>query len=402
MDLHGGTPYWLLRAGLRSIAPALNKDISCDVAIVGSGITGSMLASTLARARCNVVVLDRRDLATGSTMASTALLMYELDIPLHKLESMIGDASARAAYKAGVKAIDTIARYCNRSRVPFERVPSVYIATSKTASEELEQELAARRVVGFRVRPLTQKQLLRRWGVSAQYGIESQGAGLVDPFELTHSMLHDAEKHGAKIYDRTAVASCKPGSRGIILKTSENHIVTASHVVYATGYEAAANLPRGLVDLDSSFAVISEPLPTKVRPFVLWQRADPYLYVRFADNRIVIGGLDEPFVDPDQRDALIKTKAHKLTRQARKILPNLSITPAFAWAGTFGTSRDGIGYVGCLPDETRFSYALGFGGNGITFGTMGALIISDMLAGTKYTTRAEREIFSFARHLPNK
>lgn len=400
MDLHGGTPYWLLRAGLRSIAPALSSDLTCDVAIIGSGITGSMLASTLARAGCNVILLDRRDLGTGSTMASTALLMYELDVPLHKLEMMIGRKSARTAYEVGLKAIETIARGCKRSRVPFERVPSVYFASAKEASCELEMELAARRAAGFVVVPLTRRQLFRRWGVTAQSAIESQGAGLVDPFELTHAMLRDAVKYCAKVFDRTAVIACKSTSSGIVLKTSERHTVTARHVVYASGYEAADSLPKGLVDLSSSFAVMTEPLAGSVAPFILWQRADPYLYIRFADNRLLIGGLDEPFVDPDHRDALITRKTRNLTRRARALLPNLSFTPAFAWAGTFGSSRDGIGYVGCLPGESRYSYALGFGGNGITFGTIGALIICDMLAGTNHTTRLEREVFSFARHLP--
>ncbi len=398
MDLHGGTPYWLLRAGLRSVTPALHRDLTCDVAIVGSGITGSMLASTLARAGCRVVLLDRRDLATGSTMASTALLMYELDVPLFKLEAMIGTDGARAAYAAGVKAINTIERCCRRSDVPFKRVPSVYFATSKLASPELEQELAARRAAGFVVRPLTSRQLHRRWGVSAQSAIESQGAGMVDPFELSHAMLRDAVKHGAHVFDRTLVTSHRITPQGVTLKTAERNTVTARHIVYATGYEAAASLPKGLVDLSSSFAVMTEPLTTNPTPFILWQRADPYLYVRFADNRLLIGGLDEPFVDPEQRDALITTKARILTRRARALLPNLSFTPAFAWAGTFGSSRDGIGYVGCLPGESHFSYALGFGGNGITFGTMGALILSDMLVGTSHTTHAEREAFSFSRH----
>lgn len=225
---------------------------------------------------------------------------------------------------------------------------------------------------------------------------------MADPFELTHAMLQDAQKHGARIFDRTAVTARKPGPRGVTLTTSALHTVTARHVVYATGYEAAATIPKGLVDLSSSFAVMTEPLNTKVTPFILWQRADPYLYVRFADNRLLIGGQDEPFVDPPHRDALIPSKARSLTRRARALLPHLSITPAFAWAGTFGTSRDGIGYVGRLPNESQCSFALGFGGNGITFGTMGALILADMLANTNHTTKEERAVFSFERSIHNR
>jgi choline dehydrogenase-like flavoprotein len=51
-------------------------------AIIGGGITGAAIAHELTLAGCAVVVLDRRDIGTGSTSGSTSLLQYEIDVSL--------------------------------------------------------------------------------------------------------------------------------------------------------------------------------------------------------------------------------------------------------------------------------------------------------------------------------
>ena len=60
----------------------LTRNLQTDVLIVGAGITGAMIGETLAEAGLAVVVVDRRVPATGSTIASTALVQYEIDTPL--------------------------------------------------------------------------------------------------------------------------------------------------------------------------------------------------------------------------------------------------------------------------------------------------------------------------------
>src|SRR5262245_11519995 len=85
VDLHSDHPYWTVRNGLVHVYPPLERDIRCDAAIVGGGITGAILLNAFTAAGIDCVVIDRRDVGQGSTSASTALLQYEIDTPLYEL-----------------------------------------------------------------------------------------------------------------------------------------------------------------------------------------------------------------------------------------------------------------------------------------------------------------------------
>ena len=61
MDLKSGYPWWIVRNGLPSQFEPLAGSIRCDVAVIGAGITGTLVARELASAGMDVVVLDRRD-----------------------------------------------------------------------------------------------------------------------------------------------------------------------------------------------------------------------------------------------------------------------------------------------------------------------------------------------------
>ena len=81
MDLTSPHAFWLLRNGVGEVAPPLEGDRSCDVAVIGAGVTGALVVNAVTEAGFSVVALDRRHPAHGSTSASTALLQYELDAP---------------------------------------------------------------------------------------------------------------------------------------------------------------------------------------------------------------------------------------------------------------------------------------------------------------------------------
>lgn len=65
MDLRSGHAYWLLKNGLLGAYPSLREDISCDVAVLGGGITGALTAYHLAREGIDRIVIDQRDVGTG-------------------------------------------------------------------------------------------------------------------------------------------------------------------------------------------------------------------------------------------------------------------------------------------------------------------------------------------------
>ena len=61
MDLRTGTPVWLASDPAELAFPKLRKNISCDVAIIGAGVTGALLAHALLKSGLRVVVLDKRE-----------------------------------------------------------------------------------------------------------------------------------------------------------------------------------------------------------------------------------------------------------------------------------------------------------------------------------------------------
>src|SRR5512132_1966154 len=98
MDLRTGCSLWPPLDGPLAVYAPLSKDVTCDIAIVGGGISGALAAYYFTQAGIDAVVIDRRELGEGSTVASTGLLQYEIDTPLCRLIEMIGRDRANCAY----------------------------------------------------------------------------------------------------------------------------------------------------------------------------------------------------------------------------------------------------------------------------------------------------------------
>ena len=108
MKLRSYEAFWLLKNGLMNSYPSLQEDIKCDIAVVGAGITGALISHTLHRAGYNTVVIDKRDVAAGSSSATTSMLQYEIDTPMIDLAEMIGEEGAVISYKAGIESLQIL------------------------------------------------------------------------------------------------------------------------------------------------------------------------------------------------------------------------------------------------------------------------------------------------------
>jgi len=383
LDLHGGEPYWLVRNGLGLVVPPLERDLECDVAIIGGGITGAFAADALSTAGLSVVVLDRRHIGRGSTAASTALLQYDLDVPLFRLRDQLGTSDAERAYRLGVEGIELVQALAKRSDADFQLRPSLYLGRGVKAIVALKQELKARIECGLDVEWLDKSELSAAYGLVADGAIRSSVAAEVDPFRLTQQLLAACVARGVGVHDRTEVTSIDEHDSTVSLLTKSGHTVRARWVVHASGYEAVRALPRGAVSLSSTFAVLSEPLPASQGPWLdralVWEFADPYFYARWVEDRLLFGGRDLSFRSAPARDRLIPQRALALCSDVNGLSPSRVVETAFAWAGTFGTTADGLGYVGALPGQPRTLFALGFGGNGITTSALASRILTDLV-----------------------
>jgi glycine/D-amino acid oxidase-like deaminating enzyme len=262
----------------------------------------------------------------------------------------------------------------------------------------LRREYELRRKHGFAVRFWNRPQVKGAGTLPFHAAIVSRPAGEIDAHAFTHGLLEAAVRRGARVHDRTAVRRYRPTRTGVVLHTDRGAEVRAGWVVIAAGYEAADFLPPCDIRLHSTYALVSEPLaalPGWPGRRIIWETARPYFYVRTTeDNRVMLGGADEPFRDPVERDRLLPGKVRRLVRRFHRWFPRISLEPAYAWAGTFAETKDGLPFIGALPAFPRACFALGYGGNGITFSVLAAALIRDVCAGRP---NADAALFRFGR-----
>ena len=400
LDLRTESPFWLMKNGFLEVYRALSEDLTVDFAIMGGGISGALQAWHLSRKGATIALVDRRHIGMGSTAASTALLQYDIDKSLHELIEIFGEKKAVRAYEMSLEALLNLEKIAETLDLEnhFERRSSVYFAETQAGTPFLDRECRTRERYGYEVELWDESEVEKRFPVSLPAALYTKPAGIVDPYRLTHGLLQNAIKKGAKIFDKTAVLSIEQRKDGVTLHTSQGHRISAKKLVIACGYESINYIPFQLVSLASTYALISEPLTQKEIWFenaVFWNTGNPYIYGRTTtDNRIIFGGGDESFYNPKQRDELLGRKTGELTARFENMFPDLPFKVDYNWAGTFVETEDGLPYIGSIKQLPRTYFALGYGGNGVTFSQLAAEILCDLLMGVE---NKDAEIYSFER-----
>ena len=394
MDVRTRDSIWTQSAPLELARGPLAEDVACDVLVIGTGITGALMAQRLSASGLDVIMVDQRTLARGSTIASTALIQYEIDVPLVRLARQIGSSTARSVYRQTRDALDDLRALVEDNGFDCElrRRPTLFLAVDEDDVALLHAETLARRAIGIEVSYLDAEALASSYAIGRAGAIRSEVSYELNPLKLTIALLKSAVRHGARIFDRTGmlVRGGIVPTPTVPLPTDTGHCITCKHVVYATGYDTPDQFPmlRNLCELRTTFALITEPVDVaRLWPerALLWEHADPYFYARTtADDRIIVGGDDEPLLASTERDALLDSKRESLLAQLDRLVPSIRPVPlSRIWGATFAQTADGLPFIGS-PDEARgCHFALGYGGNGITFSLIAARLIGDAIIDGK-------------------
>lgn len=388
MDLKSGLPFWLIKNGLSENYKRLEKDIETEVLIIGSGITGALVAHFLCENKVNCVVVDRRMESTGSTTASTAQLQYEIDIFLFDLIEKVGEKDAVKAYKMCLESISTLEKIINKLKidVDFQRVPSLYIASDAKGKKDLEREFKTRKKHDLPVEYLSQKELVSKYDINRKAALYNNESAQVDTYKLCQAILdYHRENSGLEVYSHTDITKINSEKSSITATTDKDISIKAKKIVAAPGFESERLLDEKVMQLHSTYVLVSQPMHPEdlwKEKCLIWETARPYIYVRTTtDNRIMVGGFDEPFQNPKKRDALMDKKNKAILKRFKQFFPESKIEMDFYWCGTFGETKDGLPFIGEHKKHPNMYFALGYGGNGITFSVIAAEMIKDMYLG---------------------
>lgn len=391
MDVRSETPFWLFKNGYLYDYPSLKQDLNTQVLVIGGGITGALVSYYLTAAGIETIVVDRKSIGMGSTCASTGLLQYEIDTPLHVLIQKVGKAHAQQSYQLCLESIHTLQRLSNKLYIDpkFQYKDSFFYASRIKDVDLIQREYDARKAMGIDLELLCEQEIATLFpAFKAKAALFSPTAAQVDPYILTHGLLQKSIKEGLQVFDNTEIIGLNHSKKKVVLKSEYGHTITAHNIVYATGYESVKLIEKAIARLHSTYALISEPFrgnePLWHKECLIWETAHPYLYERTTeDRRIIIGGKDEVFYSPGKRDRLLTRKKVLLEEAFARLFPHLKMRTDYAWCGTFAETKDGLPYIGKHPAHPNAYFALGFGGNGITFSVIAAEHIRDSITGKK-------------------
>ena len=387
-DLRTGLSLWLAKKPpplktIRSVA-----GLHADVIVVGTGISGALVADALTQAGYSVLAVDRREPMSGSTPASTTLLPFELDTPFIELSRKIGKSDAARGWWRSAQAvralqerIETLQIHCG-----FAERSMIYLPGNVLGTNQLKREAAERQKLGLRSEFIGRQHLHELTGMDKPGAILSQGNGEANPVQLVAGLWRHVLAQGGRMAANVDVTEVEQTRSRVRLKTQDGHSITAKYAVFCTGYELMKFArPRGY-KIISTWALATRPQPNRIWPSksLIWEAADPYLYMRTTgQGRVIVGGEDEPFSNDGLRDKLLPKKIAAIARKANRLFPGIDFTPDYAWTGSFGQSPTGLPAIGPVPKLPRCYAVLGFGGNGFTFSMLAAQLISRHVQGIK-------------------
>lgn len=365
----------------------LAEDLRCDVLVVGAGITGSFMAEHLSALGHRVCVLDREQPGLGSTAASTAMLLWEIDASLTELTQLYGFERAAALYHRSLRAVAGLKALVETCALPcgFHARHSVYLAKAGADPRGLLEEHELRQRANLPGAYLDHRRLLQEFALLRAAALVSPGSAEVDPVLLSQALLARARGHGATLLAGEAV-SYESAGRGVLVGLDNGHTIEADKVVLATGYVMPGWLDMPLHSISSTWAIAT---PTQAPATLwrdralLWEAGRNYSYARTTtDNRIVIGGEDDASL-PDQaaRDRAMPAKTATLLDRLAGLWPSSRGPAEFQWSGAFGETADGLPLIGAVPGRPNMFAAYGYGGNGITFSYMASRIVGRLMAG---------------------
>lgn len=388
MSLYHGALYWPTTLRDKPVYPKMNNDMSCDVLIIGAGMSGALLTYKLAKEPLEVILVDKDCVGDGSSSANTGLLQYSNDKMLHSFAESIGEKDAVRFYRLCLKGMEELKEIASTLQydIQFENRQSLYYASTEADVLSIKIEYEMLKKYNFPVEFLDEEMIYKTYGFKKHAAIRTSGDAEVNPQKLVVALIKEASKSSnVHVFENTEVEKLHYQDDYWLYK-SEEACIRAKHVVYATGYELNNYTRNMATKLNRTYVTVTNPISSFQQwedRSLIWETKRPYFYMRTTfDGRIVAGGLDEETMEApkDPKDPrILEAYGDKLLARVKEHFPQFQLKADYVYGATFGESKDGRPFIGEDPESKNLYYCLGFGGNGTVYSSFGSTIIKDLL-----------------------
>jgi glycine/D-amino acid oxidase-like deaminating enzyme len=375
----------------------LEGESSCDLAIVGGGLTGLWAAVEALGSHPgqSVVLLEGERIAFGASGRNGGFCDSSLTHGLSNGLSRFPEEMTRleelgrenlAEIEAGIERHGIDARY--------EPVGVLDVATREHEVEELEQHVDELRRFGHDADWLDREAVQAEIASPTYLGgvWQKSGVAVLDPARLAWGLAAAAESLGAVVHEATPVLDLSADGGGVRLDTLGGRVRARRVVLATSAFPPLVRAIRRYVVPVYDYVLVTEPLSSEQRAAVGWKNrqgaadsGNQFHYYRLtSDDRILWGGYDAVYnfrngLGPhlDQR----RESFRLLAANFFATFPQLDgIRFTHRWGGAIDTcSRFCMTFGRALGG--RAVYVVGFTGLGVGASRFGARVALDLAAG---------------------
>jgi len=377
-DSLGDTPLvslWQARGDAPSF-PALDRDLTTDVLVIGGGITGLTTAALLRHAGVDVTLVEARTLG-GQTGRSTGHLTELVDGTYRAIRRDHGEEAAVLVRTAARDAIETVGRLSKRyaPRAAYRRVPAYLVPASPDDVARVAEEADAAEAAGVHVE--------RDAEVPVPYPVPAGALRVADqadfdPLAYVHGLARGLADEGLAIYEHTRLAPPEGGPVPQATTADGRFTIRARRIVVATHTPLGVSpLHTAVAPYDSYVGAFSVPDGLAADALV-FDTGDPYQYARSfraddGETWLVVGGCDR------------KTgHNHEGTRPFDQVAEWVAArypgaVPRAFWSGMWFQPVDGLPFIGSAPLSDGVYVATGFSGDGLLWGVVAGRLLADLV-----------------------
>lgn len=261
-------PYWQKTPLISVRTKSFFSHRHYDVVIVGAGISGALVAEALVDNKRRIAIVDRREPVHGSSMASTAMIQYEIDVPLFKLQKLLKPGDAERIWLRSALAVKSLAFLSAQHQIScqMQRKKALYLSGDEFGARALRSEVEARNDIGLDAQYLDASDLRRKFQINRSGAIVSDISASANPAQLAAGILRNCRRQGVEIIHDTEISDFMSLNDKVVLATSSGSIISTTHVIFCTGYEFLKALARKDHQIISTWAIASRRKGSLSRP----------------------------------------------------------------------------------------------------------------------------------------
>jgi glycine/D-amino acid oxidase-like deaminating enzyme/nitrite reductase/ring-hydroxylating ferredoxin subunit len=345
------------------------------VVVVGGGITGITTGLLLQKAGKSVLIAEARTIGFGTTGGTTAHLNTIMDHPYNEIIKKFNEEDARIVAKAALQSLDLIKRHVQEYGIDcgHKEVPGYLYSQDEKQTKELEDIFEGCRKVGLEVSASNTIPVK----IPFEKALEFPGQGQFHPAKYIYALAARFEMEGGVLVEDCRITGVDDTE--ILTITSSNGNIRARNLIYATHIPPGVNLLHFRCAPYRSYAMAVKLVNDKDYPEGLaYDMYDPYHYFRTqevdGEKYMIAGGEDHKTAHEENTEARFTS----LEAYVRKFYDVQEVS--YKWSSQYFEPVDGLPYIGHLPGHpTNIFVATGYGGNGITYSHVAAILLSELI-----------------------